>query len=615
MPEPTPHRRARRGKALIKVGYACNEHCSFCHTQDVRHIQGDSREVERKIDRAAALGHETIVLSGGEPTIRAELKPWAARIAAHGCRVGLVTNGLMLAYREVLDGLLEHDLHYVYMSLHGGEAKVHDRLVRTDSWQAANAALDNLAGRGLDLTINCVVTRHNVEHLRALVEHVQRWPDARVKFSACEPKGGGLHLMGPLVPRIEDAAKRVAEAIEHGRSLSGSNGPRFVHGGFPLCLLPGLEHDYDDLRTHGFRTMVEIGEADLFPVDDDNKQQPPPCRDCVLSGPCPGLFTEYAAKYGYEALRPVTDRARGNAFDWVFEHGVAPGPDGACPLRHDGTSPWDRARDLFVRHDGRIARYRAEGRDFSDAAIEGTKHAVGQVYLDASRKAAPDDFPRDLVPLRRSHECEDCPDQQGCTGLFEPVFEDWFSRDDAIVRRTLAGLSGDVLDVGCGEGPYDDVLAEAVAAGRLSWTGLEPDPEVAARVAARRSWGEVLAVSAEDADGVLGDRRFDHVLVLRSWNHLSDPARAVEALVRRLRPGGTLVVVDNVAFGLARTPAQVQRARAGRPALEHHRNDDAEAAVAVLSGAGLSIEQRHDVARDTANQWMVVARALLPSGA
>ena len=42
-------------KALIKVGYGCNEHCAFCHTLDVREVQGGSAEVEARIRRAAAL--------------------------------------------------------------------------------------------------------------------------------------------------------------------------------------------------------------------------------------------------------------------------------------------------------------------------------------------------------------------------------------------------------------------------------------------------------------------------------------------------------------------------------------------------------------------------------
>ena len=46
----TPQRRA-----LIKVGYACNDLCSFCHTEDVRHIDDTGRNVALKIDRAAEL--------------------------------------------------------------------------------------------------------------------------------------------------------------------------------------------------------------------------------------------------------------------------------------------------------------------------------------------------------------------------------------------------------------------------------------------------------------------------------------------------------------------------------------------------------------------------------
>ena len=64
-------------KALIKVGYGCNENCTFCHTLDMRHIDGSNDEVVRKIHRAKELGHSMVVLSGGEPTTRPELLEWA----------------------------------------------------------------------------------------------------------------------------------------------------------------------------------------------------------------------------------------------------------------------------------------------------------------------------------------------------------------------------------------------------------------------------------------------------------------------------------------------------------------------------------------------------------
>ena len=632
-PSERPPERPSR-KALIKVGYGCNEHCSFCHTADVRDIQGSAAEVEAKIDRAARLGHTMVVLSGGEPTIRPELLRWAQRIAEAGLDVGLVTNGLVLAYPDVVAKLRAQRLRYVYMSLHGGEASVHDRLVRTPgSFDIACRALDNLTGRRtsllgagtgaaaqgeapLDLTINCVVTRHNVDHLRPLVELAQRWPQASLKFSAVEPKGGADHRFDALVPDVVHAAKRVAEAIVHARSLGRTD---VGHGGYPLCLLRGLEDAYDDLRTHDFRTMVEIGEADYFPVDDTNKAKPPEiCGDCRLAGPCPGLFVEYVARRGTAALRPVSDAGpRGNAFDWVFEGRLPASTDAAaCPIREEGPTPWDRGRDLLVRHDGKVARYRAESRDFDDDAIARIKHAQGQLYLDASKGPAPQDFARDLVKLVRAPVCRGCPHEQPCTGLFEPVLEDWFSRDDAAVREHLATLQGDVLDVGCGEGPYDDVLGPRAERGAITWTGIEPDAALAAEVEARRPWGRVHALAAEalgDADGPLGDARFDHALVLRSWNHLRDPGTVIDSLVGRLRPGGSLLVVDNVAFGLARTPAQSRRARALPLPLEHHRNDDAQAALRRIEGRALArdalrLEERRDVAPDTANQWRLRLR-------
>lgn len=575
-------------KALIKVGYGCNENCTFCHTQDVRHIDAPADEVEAKIRRARELGHTMVVLSGGEATIRPELMRWATLTAELEMDFGLVTNGLLLVYADVVDRLIEKRLKYVYLSIHGGDARIHNRLVRTEAFEAAHGALKNLAGRGLDVIANCVVTQANADHLEPLVDLVAALPGVRLKFSMVEPKGGAWHLFSQVVPRVSEAAAKVAAAIAHGDRL----GLRCLHGGFPLCLLPGLEDRYDDLKTHGYATMIEVGEPDFFPVDDKNKIAPDdPCRDCGLRGPCPGLYRVYHERFGASELRPVHGGARSNSFDWTFEEIVA--EDGeSCPLREHGVTPWDRGRHLFVRHRGRIGRFRADTRDFADDEIERIKHDAGQVYLDASRKPAPDDFARDLVKLRRAAMCSGCPEHDRCTGMFEPAFDDVFTEDDARVRERLRSLRGDVLDVGCGQAPY----AGEVAA---RYVGIDPD---ARAVDALRRRFPALDLRCGTIDDLPDDARFDHVLVLRSWNHLD-----VEAgrLVERVRPGGTLLVVDNVAFGLARTPAQSRRARASAAGFEHYRNDDAEAAHRRLEASGLKLLERIDITPERSNQWLL----------
>lgn len=591
-------------KALLKVGYGCNEHCTFCHTQDVRHIDGESEEVEAKIDRAKVLGHTMVVLSGGESTIRPEFFSWARRIANLDMDLGLVTNGLVLAYPDVVERLMGLRLRYVYMSLHGGEARIHNRLVRRDSFDAAASALKNLSGRGLDLTANCVVTRQNVEHLEGLVDHVAPLDDVRLKFSWVEPKGGAAHLLETMVPKLEVAASAVAAALRRWDETTGRPS-RAVHGGFPLCSLPGFESRFDDLRTHDYWTMSEIGEPDLFPVDDRNKSKPAPCDNCNLRGGCPGLFQLYEERFGHEMLRPREGGVRSNSIDFVYEHMQADNyVDGeTCPVWTASARPYDRGRHVFVRHGAKIGRYRALSRDFDDDELERMKFDSVQLYLDASRKPAPDDFARDLVKLDRSELCGECPGRDTCAGMFQPRFEDVFGRDDEAVREHLASLRGDVLDLGCGEMPYVAELRAGIDSGALRYFGVDPDAEALASVAARLPPVELHKGTLASIDP---ERRFDHVLVLRSWNHLPDPRAFAGRLSTLLRPGGSLVVVDNVAFGLLRTPAQTRRAQGSAARWEHCRNDDDRQAHHVLRSSGLTLTRREPIRAEGSNQWMLL---------
>jgi MoaA/NifB/PqqE/SkfB family radical SAM enzyme/SAM-dependent methyltransferase len=592
-------------KALIKVGYGCNENCTFCHTLEVRHVNGPSEEVEAKIRRARALGHSMVVFSGGEATIRPELWRWAQLTASLGMELGLVTNGLVLSYPDVVERLLALKLRYVYMSLHGGR-RTHRAVVRADTFDQAIGALRNLTGKGLDLTVNTVIVRQNVDHLREVVDAVLPFPDAVLKFSMVQPKGGGDHLFETLTPRVAYAAERVLDAIRYGREKAGPQGLRFAHDGLPLCLLPGEESAYDDLKTHHFAAMVEIGEADFFPVDDKDKIQPGPCEGCALRGPCPGLFRGYYESFGDSELRPVRGRARSNSFNYVLE-GVTTWKGDSCPLLSDSVTPWDRSRHLFVRHRDRLARFRTDTRDFADVELHDIKHRAGQVYVDLSHKDAPNDFAADLVKLERSPLCEDCIERDRCTGLYQPLLEDIFTRDDSRVRELISGLRGDVLDVGCGEGPYDRLLGPLASEGRIRYVGTDPDPAHLEAQRERRPWATLHQRTAEALEDVAVQpaETFDHVLVLRSWNHIADPARAVRGLVRVLKPGGTLLVVDNEAFGLARTPGQARRGESSPALFEHFRNDRAADAAHWFEGSGLELLERRDVGPATSNQWLL----------
>ncbi len=588
-------------KALIKVGYGCNNHCSFCHTAELRHIEDTVENVHRKIERASQLGHTMVVLSGGEPTMRPRLVTWAQHSALRGMDFGLVTNGRMLSYPALVDRLAKYRLAYVYMSLHGGTAKIHNAMVRAPCFEETFGAVGVLSGRGLDLTVNCVVTRTNVEHLNALVDLLAGYDDLTLKFSMAQPKGAAGHRFDAVIAPVSQVAERVNAAIAYGKSIGAA--PRFAHDGIPFCLLDdGHEHIYDDLKTHGFATMIEVDEPDFFPVDDVAKVHTEACFGCSLRGACPGLYRPYFDQHSDAELKPRRG-PRSNAFHYVHERDVA-WPEGApCPVAFS-VSPYDRGRQLFVLEGERMGVYRTHTRDFSDEEIGQVKWAAAQLYLDASDKPAVDDFSADLQLLRQTEVCTACPVAAGCARCFEAAPGDVFGQAERQVLGLLEGLEGDVLDVGCGEGRVTEVLAARKQ--QMRYTAVEPDAERAAAFQAAHPWATVDARRIEDV--AVEPQSLDHVLILRSWNHLERPADVLSKLMAGLRPGGRMLIVDNVAFALVRTPAQADRAEGSDAAFEHFRNDTVADARAVAETAGLVTVESTPVMPGGSNQWVLQLR-------
>src|SRR5262245_47349022 len=102
-----------------------------------------------------------------------------------------------------------------------------------------------------------------------------------------------------------------------------------------------------------------------------------------------------------------------------------------------------------------------------------------------------------------------------------------------------------VLDVGCGAGDDARRLIELVGeTGHVE--AIDIDPQMIAE-AVRRSANDVHRVSFRVLDVYeldYGDGRFDGCRAERTFLHLADPGRALDQMVRVVRPGGRVVVLD-----------------------------------------------------------------------
>ena len=290
-----------RRKALIKVGYSCNNNCVFCHSAALgRHWDLTTGEVEARVDLAKNLGAEMIVFSGGEPTIREDIVDLARLVQARGLGVGLVTNGRRFVYRKFGEQLASLGLRYVYVSFHAATRERHRLSARSDSFHQTLGAIGNLVQLGAAVTVNTVVTAHNIHELRGIVDMIGALRPGAIKLSVVEPKGNALDDSA-LCPPLEASARAIAAAVRYGRSKYGDI--KFGCEGLTPCLLKEFETTNDDLFTNGFVLFQDVCERHPSAPDYANRGKSVDCSGCAESNRCPGIFEKYL-EMGPVPLRP-----------------------------------------------------------------------------------------------------------------------------------------------------------------------------------------------------------------------------------------------------------------------------------------------------------------------
>ncbi|MBM4354928.1 MAG: radical SAM protein [Deltaproteobacteria bacterium] len=612
--------RAPCRRVIIKLAYACNNSCVFCHSADRKQVAGiTTEEALRRIEQARAIGAESVLFSGGEPTLRKDLHELAGGCRDLGLRFGLITNGRMLGYAPLARRLAEAGLDYAYISLHG-PAAVHDRLVRVPgAHDQTIAGLCNLSGKGFDLTLAAVVVVGSLATLHSLPDLAVTLPDVRLKLTLAEPKGAALDPSIHLRPT--EAAAAVGRVLDRAAGL-GIPSWRLGVDGFPHCLDARFGPLQDDLHTHGVFAIREVDEDAFFPIDYGNMGRPECCRGCRVSDGCKGTWLRTFELFGHDWLRPLRSGIS-NSFNYFpVTEGAAETEEGAVGdgrAPHDALPPpgIDPARLLCVRHSlqhTQTSWCASDTGDFSPDSIVRTRDALGQVYLQVDDEPMVTDFPRQLRKLDPSVQTE-AGEAPRRSAVWVPSDRDVFAEAEQPVLAALERLYGRVLDVGCGDLRFLPLLERKLDSGEVRYTAVDPSPGPEIRRLAREGRVTLLERPIESLRFERGS--FDHALLLRSHNHLADLWTAYGVVMGALRWGGDLLIVDNVAFGLVRRSGQRVAVETIPTALgfEHLRNDESGAvADRLCRWFPLAVVQQRDVTPASANQWMLLLRKQWPGG-
>ena len=145
-----------------------------------------------------------------------------------------------------------------------------------------------------------------------------------------------------------------------------------------------------------------------------------------------------------------------------------------------------------------------------------------------------------------------------------------------------------VADIGAGDGRYAFAAAEHVPAGKVFATEIDSQKLAALRTQVKKqNLQNVQIVESKEADTNLPAECCDAIFLRRVYHHLTKPAEFDAALVRSLKPGGRLAIVDFPPRPGLEPVEGVPANRGGHGIPEH-------IVVEELTAAGLQLEKSVD---------------------
>jgi len=267
-------------KAIIKLGYGCNNECSFCHSRAKKKYGESSLDsIKRKIVLAKANGIGCILFSGGEPTLRKDIKDIIKYALDNGLKVGLITNS------RLLGSLFDDDatgLEVVYTTLLGSRKEIHDSITCSASFEETLHGIRYCINNAIRCVVNIVIVKENMIDLDNAIRLLISIGVKEIRLSNVEPVSNDDMEHCPM---LEDASAIVKQIIK--------KYPETRWDGFPKCLMKRFEKKVSNLKSENIKLISEVYEEGFFPSDHGNKEKIRICEGCAEKGDCEGIYSVY----------------------------------------------------------------------------------------------------------------------------------------------------------------------------------------------------------------------------------------------------------------------------------------------------------------------------------
>ncbi|MGH7786960.1 MAG: radical SAM protein [Candidatus Binatia bacterium] len=295
-----------RSAALFRFGEQCNNNCPMCSNSGETFFH-DTDELLRRAGFLYDAGFRRAIVTGGEATIHPGFWTVVERLAAYGMVWDVNTHGRSFAAPDFAARAADTGLKRAIVSLHS-----HDPATSAAIFGASEAAhhetvagIEQLRDAGVQVMVNCVLTRLNLAQLDAYLETGAARFGRLVSYKFVFPSTGGI---GGGWEGIALRYAEVRDVVRGLRARAAARHLRVFFESFPNCVLDAPElanlgrsgfgetHYLDDAHGDRVYAMRHI-EAELSAYG-------PACRDCAALRRCPGVAHAYAARHGVDELIP-----------------------------------------------------------------------------------------------------------------------------------------------------------------------------------------------------------------------------------------------------------------------------------------------------------------------
>jgi radical SAM protein with 4Fe4S-binding SPASM domain len=168
----------------LALTYRCDNECVHCYAggpHETKELK--TEEWYKVLDRLHEIGVPHVVFTGGEPTLREDLKALIAYTQKKEFVSGLVTNGRRLKDAAYLKSLIDAGLDHIQITIESHDEKIHDRITRAEgSWNETVQGIKNAIDSPVYTITNTTLNRQNIDGIKETVHFLH---ELGVEHFAC----------------------------------------------------------------------------------------------------------------------------------------------------------------------------------------------------------------------------------------------------------------------------------------------------------------------------------------------------------------------------------------------------------------------------------------------